>query len=292
MSDPVTDCQTLQDDLRGIYQWAEDVNMVFNSDKFECLRFWPGKSKKPDTEYLSPDNTPIEEKLHLRDLGVQICSDLTFSMHIENTISSATQLVGWALRTFRRRSKYLMMTIWKTLIQSKMDYCSQLWCPTDQLSIGKLESVARNFTSQISGLSELGYWERLQVLRMYSQERRRERYRVIFIWKVLQGLVEGYSITAYQNPRRGRLVNVANYPSQAPSAVRKAREASLPVHGAQLFNLLPSEIRDINTGTVDLFKMRLDAWLEGIPDQPTTPGRQRAAASNSLIDQAAYGSWT
>ena len=155
ISDPDTDCQTLQDDLRGIYQWAEDVNMVFNSDKFECLRFWPGKSEKPDTLYLSPDNSPIEEKPHLRDLGVQISSDLTFSMHIENTISSATQLVGWALRTFRRRSKHVMMTIWKTLIQSKMDYCSQLWCPTDQLAIGKLESVARNFTSQ---LSELGLY--------------------------------------------------------------------------------------------------------------------------------------
>ena len=180
--------------------------MVFNSDKFECLRFWPGKSEKPDTLYLSPDNSPIEEKPHLRDLGVQISSDLTFSMHIEDTISSATQLVGWALRTFRRRSKHVMMTIWKTLIQSKMDYCSQLWCPTDQLAIGKLESVARNFTSQISGLSELGYWERLQALRMYSQEHRRERYRVIFIWKVLQGLVEGYSIAGYQNPRRAELL--------------------------------------------------------------------------------------
>ena len=74
------------------------------------------------------------------------------------------------------------------------------------LTLRKLESVARNFTSQISGLSELGYWERLQALRMYSQERKRERYGIIFIWKVLQGLVEGYSIAGYQNPRRAELL--------------------------------------------------------------------------------------
>ena len=36
---PSTDCQALQEDLASIYSWAEDVNMVFNSDKFECLRF-------------------------------------------------------------------------------------------------------------------------------------------------------------------------------------------------------------------------------------------------------------
>ena len=45
IADTATDCQALQDDLAGIYRWAEDVNMVFNLDKFECLRFWPGKTR-------------------------------------------------------------------------------------------------------------------------------------------------------------------------------------------------------------------------------------------------------
>ena len=38
-----SDCTTLQDDLDAIYRWALDVNMVFNGDKFEMLRFWPNK---------------------------------------------------------------------------------------------------------------------------------------------------------------------------------------------------------------------------------------------------------
>jgi hypothetical protein len=76
------------------------------------------------------------------------------------------------------------------------------------------------------------------------------------------------------------------------TSVRHAREASLTVHGAKRFNLVPRDIRDINTGTVAMFKGRLDAWLENIPDQPTTAGRQRASPTNSLIDhdQSAYSS--
>ena len=144
----------------------------------------------------------IEKKKDLRDFGVQVSSDLSFSIHIQNTVASANQLIGWAMRTFRRRSRLVMMTIWKSLIQSKLDYCSQL-CLTDQLSISKLESVQRHFTSQISGLDGQDYWERLESLRLYSQERRRERYRIIFIWKVLQGYVQGYSLTSLTNPRRG-----------------------------------------------------------------------------------------
>jgi ribonuclease P/MRP protein subunit RPP40 len=54
--DKVADCQALQDDLGSVYQWADQVNMTFNSDKFECLRYWP-KNSKPDFSYKSPDGT-------------------------------------------------------------------------------------------------------------------------------------------------------------------------------------------------------------------------------------------
>ena len=73
--------------------------------------------------------------------------------------------------------------------------------------------------------------------------------------------------------------------NQAPAPVRKARESSLQVKGARLFNCIPRELRDTSTGTPEQFKAKLDAWLSIIPDQPTVPGRQRAAASNSPLDQ-------
>ena len=178
-----------------------------------------------------------------------------------------------------------MLTIWKSLVQSKLDYTSQLWSPSDQASISELESVARHFTSKIDGMAGLDYWERLHSLHLYSQERRRERYQIIFLWKVAQGLVQGYKATFHQHVRRGRQMNLAPLCHQAPSAVKKARESSLQVKGAKLFNLLPRELRDTSTGTPESFKSKLDEWLSTIPDQPTVPGRQRAAATNSLLDQ-------
>ena len=286
MGDSDSDCQQLQNDLSSIYNWASDVNMTFNSDKFECLRYWPRKNK-PDFQYKSPDGNIIEEKQHLRDLGVEMGSDLTFSVHIANTVAAANKLVGWALRTFRRRSKMVMLTIWKCIIQAKLDYTSQLWSPSDQASIGSLESVARHFTAQIDDMSDLDYWDRLVALKLYSQERRRERYQIIFIWKIAQGLVQGYQATFITSERRGRQMQLAPLCNQAPASVRKARESSLQVKGARLFNCIPRELRDTSTGTPDQFKAKLDDWLSTIPDEPTVPGRQRAAASNSLLDQTA-----
>ena len=151
-------------------------------------------SDNPDQSYLSPDGTPIENKQHLRDLGVQLSSDCTFSIHIDNVVTSVSKMLGWVLRTFRSRSKVVMMTCWSSLLQSRLDYCCQLWSPCDQASITKLEGLAKQFSSHITGMEGLDYWERLKALQIYSQERRRERYLIIYIWKLAMGLVKGYKI--------------------------------------------------------------------------------------------------
>jgi hypothetical protein len=56
--------------------------------------------------------------------------------------------------------------------------------------------VQRHLVGRIKDKRLLGltYWEKLSELRLYSQERRRERYQVIFLWKISQGMVSGYNV--------------------------------------------------------------------------------------------------
>ena len=275
------DCSDLQSDLQLIYSWAERVNMHFNSDKFECLRFWPGSGGPPTYDYRGPDNGTIEVKETLKDLGVQISTDLSFKVQVEKIVAEASKLVGWGLRTFSRRNKSTMKAIWQSLIQPKIDYCSQLWSPSDQNSIARLESVQRHFTSKVRGMEDRNYWERLQDMQLYSQERRRERYMLIFLWKISQGMVSGYQVMFSNNPRRGRLIVPNQIVAKAPAMVRRAREASLAVKGARLFNLLPATIRNIDSDNVEIFKKELDSFLSLVPDQPTIAGYPRPAETNS-----------
>ena len=181
-----------------------------------------------------------------------------------------------------------MKTLWQTLIQRKMDYCSQLWSPGDQDSISKLESVQRHFTSKVKGLENMSYWERLKAMSLNSQERRRERYMIIFLWKISQNLVKGYSVPFINSDRRGRTIVPHQIVASAPAAVRKARESSLSVKGARIFNLLPVTIRNIDSENVETFKSELDKFLSMVPDQPTIPGHARAAETNSLLHQIQF----
>ena len=284
------DPQQLQEDLRSIYAWAEEVNMFFNGDKFESLRYWPDTDIRDvfraEFPYIDVEGKIIKERENLRDLGVELSQDLTFSKHIDNITTSCRKLAGWAMRTFRTRSRLVMLTIWKSLLQSRLDYCSQLWSPHTAADINKLEDIQRSFTARIEEMSGLNYRQRLDKLHLYSQERRRDRYAVIFIWKVAMGLVDGYVLEfSLTNGRRGRKCKVKSVVRSAPASVKKARENSLAVKGAKMFNMLPSEIRNIDSEKVDIFKTRLDRYLRTIPDEPTIPEVGRAAETNSLLHQ-------
>ena len=92
--DVMSDCSALQSDLQTVYSWAKDVAMTFNGEKFEALRYWPGKILQPEEPYLDPDGQPILEKQHLRDLGVEVSNDCNFSLHVEKTVATANKLIG------------------------------------------------------------------------------------------------------------------------------------------------------------------------------------------------------
>ena len=282
------DCALLQADLVSVYSWANTVNMVFNSDKFEWVRYVADSVPAPNFQYLSPGQTAIENKDNLRDLGVRLSSDLTFTLQIEKVATTASQMVGWGLRTFRGRGSYLLLTLFKSLVQPHLDYCSQLWCPSAQTEINKIEAVQRSLIRRIREprVQGLSYWAKLKTLRVYSQERRRERYIVIFIWKISQGLVSGYEIPFTTcSTRTGRKAEPARVLQSSPSSVRRAREATLACKGAKLFNLLPATLRNSDHGDIPMFKNHLDNYLSNVPDEPTIPGLARGAESNSLLHQ-------
>ena len=72
-----------------------------------------------------------------------------------------------------------------------------MWCPSSQQQINRIENVQKSLISRIGDrrLVGLDYWQKLKILKVYSQERRRERYVIIFMWKLCQGLATGYDIT-------------------------------------------------------------------------------------------------
>ena len=118
-----------------------------------------------------------------------------------------SSIAGWILRTFTSRDKTPMLTLFKSIILSRLDFGCQLWSPHQAKHINSIEKVQRSFTKHISGMYSLSYSERLTSLNLYSVQRRRERYIIIYVWKMLESKVLNFNppVISLWNKRRGRM---------------------------------------------------------------------------------------
>ena len=172
----IVDANNFQAELNEkVYPWALANDMSLNGNKFEHLQV--GKNlKQVNYSYKNPSGTIIVEKDHIKDLGVYISNTLSWKKQIENVVSKARVMAGWALRTFSTREKYPMITLWNSQVRPILDYCSPLWSPRpwNYKEIDLLEETLRTFTRYIKGMKDLDYAQRLKARKLYSIQLRHE----------------------------------------------------------------------------------------------------------------------
>ena len=126
-----TNMANLQNDLNQIYSWVEANNLQFNNLKFELLQYGDNKDlNKESYQYMSSSQLPIKSSEIVQDLGVGMSVNCSFKAHINSVVEDAKSRAGWVLRTFKDRRPLAMLTLWKSMVLPKLEYCSQLWCPT------------------------------------------------------------------------------------------------------------------------------------------------------------------
>ena len=136
-----------------------------------------------------------------------------------------------------------MLTLCKSLVMSSLDYASQLCSPYLLKHVYPIHKVQRAFTKYMTGMRCLSYSKRLEILKLYSLQRSRERYSIIYVWKIVDGLVPNLSdpITwknvVYHSGRLGTLT----YNSFRWQSIR-------------MFNRLPKAIRMLSFCSVVGFK--------------------------------------
>ena len=286
------DKELMQKDLESIYNWAKKNKMKFNEGKFEQMAHGYIKDVT-----LDPYKTAVGEEIIIKDtakdLGVLATNDLKFREHINNITSSSKIIMGMLLRTFSTRDKEPMIKMFNTYIKSKLEYCSIVWSPEKQTPISELEDIQKIFTKKIDGMEGLNYHERLKQLNMYSLERRRDRYLIIYGWQQIENIKENVLKLELSGRNSNRSIKQRQTPNCGTNRERilpatKTKIDNCPARKIErTFNCMPRELRDVTGVKTETFKNQLDKWLRCIPDQPRG-GRYAgcvAANSNSIQDQ-------
>jgi len=125
-----------------------------------------------------------------------------------------------------------------------------------------------------------------------SLQRRRERYIIINVWKILNKKYPNITdIEFHTTARRGIVAKVPSLPKNCKQKHLTLYESSFAVLGPRLWNTLPAEITLIDD--LEAFKIALyNNFLRSMPDKPPVRGPQYARVNtNSITDWRLDKTW-
>ena len=273
------DVELLQNDLNSVITWSRDNNMVLHEDKFNLIIH---KHQPKSTIYELPfvsetmtyhisNGSSLSPVSSLKDLGIIVSADLSWSTHISTIVSRSRSILSWVFSVFRTRDITTMMTLYKSLVRSHLEYCCPLWHPSSMRDIKLIEGVQRSFTSRIYGVQHFNYWERLKALGLMSLQRRRERYIIIQMWKILHTICPNDVNVQFKPPSRlGVKAKLPALDRNSSQHHQSLYDFSFGMLGPRLWNCLPKHISQI--ADLDMFKQDLTKFLLTFPDNPPADG--------------------
>jgi len=181
-----TDLQSMQDALNRLLKWSDTWQLGIAYKKCSAL---PVGCLSLNCAFSCGSNT-VANASCVRDLGVLIDSNLSFVEHINHVVAKAHARSCLIHKCFLSRDTSTLVRAFITYVRPLLEYCSCVWSPHFKNSIYKVESVQRNFTKRLRGLSNLSYSDRLAALNLPSLELRRLRIDLIWCYKILFGVVD------------------------------------------------------------------------------------------------------
>ena len=147
-------------------------------------------------------------------------------------------------------------------------------------------------------MTELNYWDRLRQLSLMSLQRRRERYIILHMWKVLHSTTSNdLNIEFVHRPRFGNQAKdpVINTNRSSSAFHLSAYEHSFAIMGPKLWNCIPYVLNTIQE--FSSFKRKLTVFLLSVPDTPPARGYTDTPVNLNFLlcwrnDREASASWS
>ena len=255
------DHRTLQNDLMKLETWSANWQLNFNTEKCEVMRI----TKK--TDHTRPSYTLTNKALNVvdetKDLGVNITSKLSWSLHVNQCVNKANRVLGFLKRTVGPKNHQLFSKLYKTLVRPILEYCSPVWSPYLKKDIKALEKVQRRASRcalRNKGGHDISYEERLKILQWPTLEKRRDYLSLVECYKTihsLNGLDPSMYFTFASNFRQLRSNHC--YKLKSVMAKLNSYKYSFFVRVIPIWNSLPEYVAEAES--LMAFKERLRIHL-------------------------------
>jgi len=246
-----TDRLQLQLDLDELCKWAKDWQMKFNVSK--CKVMHTGSSNSNSTYFMNGQQ--LSEVTEHKDLGIMISSTLKVADHCQYACNKANKMLGLLKRTIKHKNYTVMVQLYKSLVRPHLEYGSTAWNPHYSKDKAMLERVQHRFTRLFPDLRVMEYDARLEVLKLWTLEERRNRADLMEVYKMMHGFND-IPVTTYFQIATDSCTRGHNKKLVKRHCHTDARLYFFSLRVVTRWNSLPQET--VDAPSVNIFKRHLD----------------------------------
>lgn len=177
--------------VTAVLSWSSTWQINLAPEK--CIPFSAGAEIAPTNLVIGSHEAAFHQEV--RDLGIIIDSNFTFSTHCNNLVKKATARINTIFRSFKTQDPHILISAYKTFILPILEANSQVWSPYLQRDIDNIENVQFYFLRRLMYRLHPGtrrsylYKDLLYVFNLDFLETRRIRNDIIFTYKMINGMV-------------------------------------------------------------------------------------------------------
>jgi hypothetical protein len=165
-----SDYLLLQHDINGGIAYSDKWQLHLNIPKCKSMYIGHGLKNDKFCYSMMSDNVVeiLEEMTAERDLGIWMDNNLKLSVHVEQAVAKANQMLCLIKRSFEYMDKYVLEQLYTAIVRPHLEYGDVVWHPRFKKDIVMLENVQHRATRLVPDFKNLSYTQRLQQLDLPS----------------------------------------------------------------------------------------------------------------------------
>lgn len=177
------DCMKLQADLDRLSCYCSMNELYLNVEKCCAITFTRKRNKIEYNYSLNNKNLRIVSEV--KDLGLNLDSELQFISHIDKISAKAYRMLGFIFRQSRDfTNPKTLQLLFNAFVRSNLEYATTVWNPHFNVHINTIEKIQNKF------IRTMKYKFKSFCPDNFSLQTRREIRDQIFLFKIIHGLID------------------------------------------------------------------------------------------------------
>lgn len=260
-------CANAEHDLELLSGYLTTNGMKLSLDKTLCMHFKSKQSRRVVNEKIMCRGKEIKQVRSCKYLGVRLDENMSMEAHVDHIISALRPWVALLYRLSRYLPRSLLLSLYHSMVQSKITYLIQVWGGCDEGLKNKVQVLQNSALRAVYGLNRRSnraiMYENvppgiLPVRGLYDQSIHR------FVFLAINNLTYTnlrFEKGTTQNAERNEFLKI-------PRIWRSYGERIVAYAGPKKFNELPLTIRrtvnlsTFKSGCREIYSNKIGNWLK------------------------------